>query len=434
MRIISLESHDIKRIKAIEITPKEDVIILKGDNAQGKTSVIDSILWALAGGRVIDDKPIREGAETGEIRLDIGDYIVERLFKANGKTELRVTGKDGAEHGQKTLDGLLGSISFDPLEFSRMKPREQYDTLARMMGLEGLELIDAKNKADFDARTNVNRDLEAVKAQGVELKKMVPDKIEEPAVISEIVAQVSEAEALHRRAESMREDVRLLNQDAANRLADARKLREEAELLERESAEFVKKAITIGEEHAALPLMEAEKLSALRDTIKTAEQKNSLIAVHKTNAARLADKRTEYDRLDKKSQELTANIDQRNEDKKKRLASIKMPIDGLELDGGAVLFGGVPFSQASSAQQLQVSMAVAMALKPKLRVLRIKEGGLLDNAAFEFVKEMAKANDFQVWIETVRSDDPGAILIEDGLVHGTPVPERKVRAEEGKPF
>ena len=61
-RIISLEAENIKRLKAVKIEPAgENLVVVSGENAQGKTSVLDSIEMALAGTRSVPDRPIREG-------------------------------------------------------------------------------------------------------------------------------------------------------------------------------------------------------------------------------------------------------------------------------------------------------------------------------------------------------------------------------------
>ena len=83
-----------------------------------------------------------------------------------------------------------------------------------------------------------------------------------------------------------------------------------------------------------------------------------------------------------------------------------------------VTYNGVPFSQASSAEQIRVSVAMAMAMNPKLRVLRIKDGSLLDDDAMDMLKKLAVKEDFQVWVERVGNGSEDAIVIEAGEVKG----------------
>ena len=52
IKINKLEIENVKRIKAVKIEPtKNGLTIVGGNNNQGKTSVLDSIAWALGGDR-----------------------------------------------------------------------------------------------------------------------------------------------------------------------------------------------------------------------------------------------------------------------------------------------------------------------------------------------------------------------------------------------
>jgi hypothetical protein len=42
LRITRLVMHNIKRIRAIDISPTDDVVVIGGKNDQGKSSVLDS--------------------------------------------------------------------------------------------------------------------------------------------------------------------------------------------------------------------------------------------------------------------------------------------------------------------------------------------------------------------------------------------------------
>ena len=94
----------------------------------------------------------------------------------------------------------------------------------------------------------------------------------------------------------------------------------------------------------------------------------------------------------------------------------EFPVDGLGFDESGVTYQGVPFKQASSAEQLRVSLAMAIALNPKLRVIRIADGSLLDSDNLALIEAAAKESDYQVWIEMVGDGNGRGIVIEDGEV------------------
>src|SRR5690606_34719409 len=115
---------------------------------------------------------------------------------------------------------------------------------------------------------------------------------------------------------------------------------------------------------------------------------------------------------------LTEKIAGLDKAKATALASATFPVEGLGVDESGVTFRGVPFAQASSAEQIKVAAAMAMAANPKLRVIRIMDGSLLDDANLTAIAELAKEKDFQVWVERVGDPGPMGVLIEDGMVKG----------------
>ena len=113
-----------------------------------------------------------------------------------------------------------------------------------------------------------------------------------------------------------------------------------------------------------------------------------------------------------------------------------MPVEGLGVDfdddGAHVMFNGVPFEQASTAEKLRVSTAIAMAANPELRVLRISDGSLLDDKSMAILTEFAGKHDFQLWIELVRPNETTGIILEDGAIVGQTVEPRERKAPKAK--
>src|ERR1035437_1668436 len=131
MKIIRFEAENIKKLRVVEITPSGNIVEITGANGAGKTSILDSIWYALGGAENIPSVPLRKGAKNGHVKLDLGEIVVMRRFSSSGSTDLRVESKDGTalKSPQSILDRLVGSLTFDPLEFSRMKPTEQLATI-----------------------------------------------------------------------------------------------------------------------------------------------------------------------------------------------------------------------------------------------------------------------------------------------------------------
>ena len=169
MKIIRLAAENVKRLVAVEITPEGNVIEITGKNGAGKTSVLDSIWWALAGNRTHQAVPVRRGETEAVISLDLGDIKVRREFSvrepkngaASGQTVTRlfVESAEGARYPspQKMLDELVGSLTFDPLAFSRMAPREKLAVLRGFVSGVDFEAEAAADRLEYQNRRDTNR-------------------------------------------------------------------------------------------------------------------------------------------------------------------------------------------------------------------------------------------------------------------------------------
>ena len=139
MKIIKLTAENVKRLRAVEITPDGTVQVITGRNAQGKTSVLDAIWLALGGGAASREtvRPIRDGEDHASVTLDLGDLTVTRTWTGD-KTSLSVKAADGAKYSspQGVLDSLVGRLSFDPLEFTRLSGRDQVSALLDIVSLD----------------------------------------------------------------------------------------------------------------------------------------------------------------------------------------------------------------------------------------------------------------------------------------------------------
>ena len=414
MRIVRFEAENVKRLRAVAITPTGNVVQITGPNGAGKSSILDAIYWALAGASGISAQPVHAGEQKAYVRLDLGDLVVTRRFTAGGGTSLTVEAESGARYPspQTMLDALLGSLTFDPLAFSRMTAKEQRAELAKLVGLTGkLDALTKANAADAIERATIGRDGKAIAAR-MEAITVGTDPVEAvdlAAVMDEIEAARQHNTAIvHAKAE--REDEALR----------ARQLREEADQLRVHAEELLQRA---AHQEAVAQAKEAElaALPALPEPIDVAPLRARITDAQAINAevqrrAERAALETQVEACRRNYQEVTARIHAREAEKAALVAGAAMPIEGLGLTDDGVTYRGVPFEQASSAEQLRVSVAIAMAANPKLRVLRIKDGSLLDERSLALLEEMATAADYQVWIERVDTSGTVGIVMEDGAV------------------
>jgi Recombinational DNA repair ATPase (RecF pathway) len=408
LRIHRLTAENYKRLSAVEITPEGHVVYIGGRNAQGKTSVLDAIWAALAGGEAsrATQQPIREGQDTAVVRLDLGDYIVTRRWTKNDSGTLTIEAPDGAKYSspQKLLDEVIGARAFDPLAFTRLTAREQVAALISMVDLPfNPDELERERKGVFDRRTEVNRDV--TKLEGQIKAYPLPD--------ASLPAEEVSAADLLAEAEAARENNARIDR-AIESLERAESGVERAE----EDLRRAEAALDAAKEAYALARIELDRLP---ERIGTAEIGERLSNIEQTNARIRQEqhrKAVAAELADRKNDAAALTIELRNIEKRKAeaLAAVEFPVPGLSFDDSGVTYNGLPLSQASAAEQLRVSVGLAMAANPTLRVLRILDGSLLDDDSTRIIAEMATENDYQVWVEVVDSTGTVGITIEDGTV------------------
>ena len=401
MKIIELRAENVKRLKAVHITPDGTVQIITGRNGQGKTSVLDAIFLAVGGGdaKKTTVMPIRDGEEKASVLVDLGDLKVTRRWTLSGST-LVVENADGSrpKSPQAVLDELIGRMSFDPLEFTQLRAKDQVDALLAIVDLPFVpEEIDAERAAVYSARTDVNRRVKELRVQLDDAPPVDMATPDELVSASDLVERINEATTANARIGSARTAALNAQRDVADleaRLETARSL----------AAEAADRLAALGDE---------QDITALQEQLTQVEATNNDVRL-KLRRRQIQETLSEAVAAAERMDEEIAAIDKRKAD---GLAAAAFPVDGLGFGDGIVTYQGVPFSQASSAEQIRVSLGMAMAANPTLRVIRILDGSLLDDDNMRVVAEMAEANDFQVWIERVGTEGTGStVVIEDGEV------------------
>lgn len=412
--IISLTVENIKKIKAVTIRPSGNVVEITGRNGQGKSTVLDAIWWALKGKDNIQTAPIRNGEKSGKITLELQDYLIERTFRRNElgddyTTKISVITKDRARMAspQAVLDGFTGMLGFDPLSFMRQTPKQQYDTLRGLCKLDvDVEELDRQYKDLFARRTDVNRDVKTCEAR---LANMIipagaPTERVDVAALVDKVEEINAANSAIAQRQRMRQAL----------LADNVRRGEEAKKLYARLAEIEKENKSAAEQIGAITdyLLEnkPQDASFYSEKIKQAEQINSIMDLRDNRALEEKTLRA----VQSKADDLTAQMQALQERKRAAIESAHLPVSGLEFGDGELLLNEVPLEQLSAAEQLKLSMDIAMAENPKLRVILLKDASLLDPQSTDYVRRRAVQEGYQVWEERVSSEGSVGFVIEDG--------------------
>lgn len=421
MKIVELQSENVKRLRAVSIKPDGAVVVIKGNNGQGKTSVLDSIQFALGGKDAQPPKVIREGETKAQVVVDLGDLVVTRRWSANDKSYLDVRSRDGLKYGspQAMLDKLVGQLSFDPLSFMRLEPKKQVETLRRLLGLDFSQL-DGKRAAIYEERTLLNREIATARAR---LEALPAAAGVEAVELEDLLAEQEMLLEAQRDNEAVRRQLReaqIDEQGAGVRLHGALErvkqledqlARAREELQQAEQNKAAKSELVTLLSVSAKKLVDPD-LNSIRERIRKAQADNELVRKRKERDQIAKD----LDAKQAQSEEMTKRLAELDAEKERMLAGAKFPVEGLSFTADGLTLNGIPLEQASAAEQLRVSVAMGLALNPKLKVLLVRDGSLLDKKSLGLIAKMAEAADAQVWLEKVGDDGDVGVLIEDGSV------------------
>lgn len=423
MNIIELKAENFKRLEAINITPDENVNIISGKNAQGKSSVLDAIEYCLNGPSKNIPRPIKDGTDKATIEIDLGEIVVTRRVTASG-SRLQVLAKDGTliKTPQAVLDKLFNAVSFDPVRFMNMTEKDQVNTLLTATGLqESINMLETKKAIAYGDRTIVNRRIKDLTAQLKSYQDMEFVEGEE-LTATDLLEKIREANEHNNSIVVMRkslQDTAINGQNTVERI-NANKVRidqllTEIKALEEHNKELTRKVDDLRDQYAVI----AKQIENTPE-IDTKELENGFLNIETHNKS--VRKRLEKEAIEavlmeveKESADLTSVIEECEASKAEILNSNSIGIP-LTISEEGILFNDVPLKQCSSAEQLRISMAVAMALQPDLRVILMREGSLLDSEGIEAVKRFAIKNNYQIWIEKVDETGEIGIVIEEGRV------------------
>lgn len=420
--ITKFVGSNFKRLEAVSIEPEGSLVRISGKNAQGKSSVIEGIFAALGGSKALPKEALRRGADSGllEVHLDDPAVIVRRKITASG-SKLEIVGQDGSsiKSPQKMLDELLGKLAFDPLAFLAAKPAEQVKIL--------LSVIDLKPDPErLDALApDVPGDNPIARLDG-QYQKTYDDRTVQGRIVKQIEGELAGLPETDADAPKETINIGLLVAER-DKLVEAReerrRLNEERDRLVARNVELVKQILALEQERErnddrmkeieALPPVEVDfELDAIAEKIESAEAVNERY----NQVLRRAEVEGRIERARTESEDLTFQLEAIKAYREELIVAAEMPVSGLGFGDGGVTFQDFPLSQASQAEGIRVSSAIGMALNPKLKLMFIKEGSLLDDDNLRVLESLAFEAGHQVWIEVVDSTGKIGIVIEDGNV------------------
>lgn len=416
IKINQLEIENVKRIKAVRIEPKETgLTIIGGNNNQGKTSVLDAIAWALGGEKYKPSQAVREGSVVPpNLHLVMSNgLVVERKGK---NSTLKVTDPNGKKAGQQLLNEFIEQLALDLPKFMNASGKEKADVLLQIIGV-GPQLIelDQKEKELYQERLYVGRtaDQKAKFAKEMTYYDDVPKELISP---SELIRQQQEILARNGENERKRNAAVALNAER-NRLAE--KVNALKEELERYQAQLIKVDHDMNIAYKTAEELHDESTAELEASIANIDEINRKIRANLDKEKAEDDARGYQASYEK----LTGQIEDIRQKRTALLDAAELPLVGLSVKDGELIYNGQKWDNMSGSDQLKVSTAIVRKLNPNCGFVLLDKLEQMDMQTLEAFGQWLEGEGLQAIATRVSTGDECSIIIEDGYIKNETVHE-----------
>lgn len=425
VKITALEAENVKRIKAVALTPSPTgLTLVGGNNNQGKTSVLDALAWALGGERFRPTAAQRDGAVApAHLKVTLSNgVIVERKGK---NASLTVTDPTGRRSGQQLLNAFVEPLALDLPRFMDASDKEKADILLRIIGI-GAELHtrDLEIKGLYDKRTFTGQ-LAAQKKHFAEEMISYPEAPDEPVSASELIRQQQDILARNGENQRLRAQYAELEQQVQQCVDELKRTRERIATLQQLADELDAKHTKLFNQRETarktVSQLQDESTAALEASIRDVEETNRKVRANleKSRAEDEASQyASEYDRL-------TESIQQKRADRMALLNGADLPLPGLSVEDGVLTYNGKHWRDMSGSDQLRVATAIVRRLNPDCGFVLLDKLEQMDLTTLTEFGRWLEAEHLQAIATRVSTGSECQIIIEDGMVKDAVPPEEK---------
>ncbi|HEL1668983.1 TPA: AAA family ATPase [Streptococcus suis 2651] len=402
-----LEIENVKRIKAVKIEPSATgLTIVGGNNNQGKTSVLDAIAWALGGNKYKPSQAQREGSQvppTLKIVMSNG-LIVERKGK---NASLKVIDPNGQKGGQQLLDSFVEELAINLPKFMDSTPKEKAETLLQIIGVGNqLAELELKEKEIYNNRHAIGV-IADQKEKFAKEQEYYPDAPKELVSIADLIQQQQAILAKNGENARKRQNVATIKMQYENAESAVDRLKQELAKAIDERDKF-KQDLAIAQKDAME--LHDESTAEIEANIQQIDDINRKVR------ANLDKDKAEEDAKAIREQynALSVEIEQVRKQKRDLLTNADLPLEGLSVDDGELLYLGQRWDNMSGSQQLQVATAIVRKLKPECGFVLIDKLEQMDQVTLQEFGEWLKREGLQAIATRVSTGDECSIIIEDG--------------------
>ena len=415
MKINKLEIENVKRIKAVKVEPKANgLTVIGGNNNQGKTSVLDSIAWALGGERYKPSQATREGSvipPTLHIVMNNG-LVVERKGK---NSTLKVTDPNGQKAGQQLLNEFVEQLALDLPKFMEASGAEKAKILLQIIGVGSqLTELEQKEKELYQERLYIGRtaDQKEKFAKEQPYYTDVPkDLVSASELISQqqgILARNGENQRKREQLHQLEQKYQRINEQMAMLLAEQKQVESDLDIARK----------------SALDLHD-ESTEELERNIANVEEINRKVRANLDKEKAEDDAKTYRDQYNS----LTQDIEEVRDKKAELLNAAELPLPELSVKEGELIYKGQKWDNMSGSDRLKISTAIVRKLNPNCGFVLLDKLEQMDMKSLQEFGEWLEAEGLQAIATRVSTGDECSIIIEDGYVVGQEYTEEPKKKE-----
>ena len=409
VKINKLEIENVKRVKAVTIEPTSNgLTILGGNNNQGKTSVLDAIAWALGGNKYKPSKPARDGSmNPPTLRLELSNgLIVERKGK---NSDLKVTDPSGQKAGQQLLDSFVEELALNLPKFIESSSKDKANTLLQIIGVgDKLWELDRQEERLYNERRTIGQIADQKKKYAAE-QPHFPEAPNELVSISDLIHE--------------QQEILARNGENARKRQNREEIRSQLHLSEERLKQLKEKLAQEEATHESLMGDYIEANKSIEDLVdeSTEEIENSIANIEEINRkvrANLDKEKAEEDakEYEKQYNNLSKQIQDVRDERTSLLDSADLPLPGLSVEDGELVFEGQKWDNMSGSQQLRVATAIVRKLKPECGFVLLDKLEQMDIPTLTEFGKWLESEGLQAIATRVSSGEECQIIIEDGYV------------------
>nr|DAX22756.1 MAG TPA: STRUCTURAL MAINTENANCE OF CHROMOSOMES PROTEIN [Caudoviricetes sp.] len=409
VKINKLEIENVKRVKAVTIEPTSNgLTILGGNNNQGKTSVLDAIAWALGGNKYKPSKPARDGSmNPPTLRLELSNgLIVERKGK---NSDLKVTDPSGQKAGQQLLDSFVEELALNLPKFIESSAKDKANTLLQIIGVgEKLWELDRKEERLYNERRAIGQIADQKKKYAAE-QPQYPEAPNELVSIADLIHE--QQEILARNGENAKKRQNRENIVNSLHLSEARLKQLKEQLAQEEATHESLMSDYIAANKSIEDLVD-ESTDEIESSIANIEEINRKVRANLDKEKAEEDAKqygSQYDKLTKEIQDV-------RDERTSLLDSADLPLPGLSVEDGELVFEGQKWDNMSGSQQLRVATAIVRKLKPECGFVLLDKLEQMDIPTLTEFGKWLESEGLQAIATRVSSGEECQIIIEDGYV------------------